>query len=186
MFKGDSVVFGRIIISCVVVSLLFGMAMAAVNASGQTIEISGAVKNPDGQMVPGVLVRLYRAGRCLDEARTLRDGSYNFAAPDGTAIDCIRYDHTEYHPGIVEELSGKDRQHINKLLYPTSYKLATLATANQLVVYEQIYWLEMLGEKGVPLEELQYMYAKSLRALPSPDQLIKKRYEVLSLFRIPD
>lgn len=164
--------------------ILLLIAMAGPPACGQQvkIEIDGSVTDGSGTGIAGVRVRVYRLGRRVAETRTNKDGKYNLSVDNGRPFDTVRYDHTEWHPGVVQALHGGKHQHINKVLLPPKGKLTFLNSMDQLLVYEQLYWLEQLAPEGPNIGRLQEEYGGKLTSLLIPDQISDRKADVLRLY----
>lgn len=157
------------------------------DSHGQPIEIRGSVTTPDGKAIPSVKIRIYRHGKCVAETRSDSDGSYKVAVPKPCEhpIDTVRYDHTEWHSGIVKELHGRKTQDIHKVLNSPDASLSQGVAIEQLIVYEQIYWLDRLSEEPEGIDRLGKEYRTKLTSIGvKTEEVYNKRMTVLALFRL--
>src|SRR5207302_9801012 len=84
-----------------------GALCFAQDAAAQTNpKVTGAVLKKDNSGIAGVLVTAHRAGTKIGETTTPPDGSYTIAFDNGSPIDTIRYEETNYIVGVVNDLRG--------------------------------------------------------------------------------
>lgn len=156
-------------------------------ATGEDVSIQGTVTTSNGEPIPAVLVRIYRGdsqARRLGKGTTNKEGAYDIKIKDTDAVLCIRYDKEPagFHPGIIETLSGKLRQDINKVLLATGEKMDDRATITQALEYEGIFWLTVFDEEE-DIKRLRDRYQKAVMTLKTRDKRIDQRLqELLKLY----
>jgi hypothetical protein len=99
---------------------------------------------------------------------TRQDGRYSFRVPNGTTIVRIEYDHPQWHPRFVEELSAQagDDQIVNKVLPNRNGPERFDVIIDQLATYERFYVLGIA--QGMSRAQLLQQYGGRIVQIPDP------------------
>lgn len=164
-------------VSCGLITFVVVAAMLDVSASGQdVVVITGRVLNSDGEglqpLSPGTLViDAVRAGDPVARTASFtKDGRYFIRVPDDQSVWTIRYDGTDRHPGIIENVSGVAEKPggvvnvIDKILFPLSGPGGYERNLSQLVDYEKLWYVGRAA--GEPVAMLRQKYGPGLLRLP--------------------
>jgi hypothetical protein len=149
--------------------------------------VSGRVLDRDDAAVVGVRVQAYREQRAIgNPVDSDKSGSYQIDFPDGKPLDSIRYDHSDWFPAVVEDISGKNSHTIYKTLLKRGKNLTTFDADAVVCDFERLAYLDKnngMLEKNAE----QYHYREALEeieSLPLPNEMkdrikaIKQKYGI--------
>jgi hypothetical protein len=146
--------------------LLGTFASAIAQNAPPSVTLSGAVTDSAGKPIQSVMIKVYRDGKLLGPAeRTDSKGVYSVDIPDGTPIDAISYEHSEWQPGLVRGLSGKATNQINKVLYAPDRELSFEVAVEQLSTYQQLYFIHAVAAEDADWLEQRNSYGKHVALL---------------------
>ena len=132
------------------------------NMTYAQMKIYGEVSDSNNKSIEGVLVRLYRGNAKIGERRTGTDGTYTipFSVENGSRITMIRYDHSNWHPTIVRNVSGRRKSEINKIILSRGEPLSAADRQELVTTLNAIYALD--SANGVSAAEFSSKYSDSV------------------------
>src|SRR5437879_10804918 len=87
----------------------FLLATAAFLAGAAQFTVSGRVLDPSDSPIHGVRIQAYRDNRSTGGPVTSdASGEYKVEVYSGPPLDTVRYDQSDWFPGTVEHISGKN------------------------------------------------------------------------------
>lgn len=107
--------------------------------------ISGKVLDDSDQAIAAVQVQVYRGSRTVgkpDPAVSGKDGTYSVEFMEGDPIDSVRYDHSDWYPAIVEDISGRYDHSLYKTLHKRGQSLTYFQGQKVLSAFERIYEID--------------------------------------------
>jgi hypothetical protein len=116
-------------------------------ASGANQAVSGRVLDSDDSPIDGISIQSYRDHRALGPPVISKAGEYRIEFPDGKPLDSVRYDHSDWYPAVVEDISGKNSHTIHKTLYRRSEKLSFVGMLQVISDLERLAELDKLNEQ---------------------------------------
>jgi hypothetical protein len=135
-------------------------------------KIDGQALDLSNNGLPSVFVSIYRGNELVNSGWTNKDGFYSVSFAGGERISLVRYDLTNWYPGIVEDISGLRNHFINKVLIETS---ASLSPGERNSKRSHLSMLRELDESnGISEHQFNERYSQVLMALahtspqPSP------------------
>lgn len=102
------------------VVVLFGLLGTSVDTGAQQKHIiQGRVLDGAGVAtgIVGVQIQILRGDRTIGQDQTKDGGNYKVSFDDGGSIDTVRYDHSDYFPGVLEDIYGRDDHTLHKTLF---------------------------------------------------------------------
>jgi len=155
------------------------MIFALIPVPARAIELSGIVRNADGDGLANTTVRVYAPvngeTRKVAEQEADSTGTYQIRINDGAVISAIEYDHPAWQPQVVQGLSGRagDDHVINKILHNKQGPKQFVRILEQVHEYVELFHLqrELLGF-NVPMERVQAAlrdrFQDRILAMPDP------------------
>ena len=165
--------------ACMTFFVLLTYSAVVDDASGQPQHsISGRVLDPADNPIQGVRVQAYRSNRSVGRPSTSdKDGKYSIEfTADGT-IDTVRYDHSDYYLGAVDDISGRNNHSVYKTLYKRGQKLTYFQAQEVLSAFERIHEIDRSNKQvGENLDLYKYRAAleeieRLIAALDAPPEL---------------
>jgi hypothetical protein len=116
-------------------------------AAGGNQSVSGRVLDSKDGGIDGVAIQAYRDERAIGAPVISNKGDYRVEYPEGKPLDSIRYDHSDWYPAVIQDISGKNSHTIHKTLYRRGEKL-TYLEANQVICdFERITELDKRNDQ---------------------------------------
>jgi hypothetical protein len=115
-------------------------AVAVQSTGSEEVTIDGFVVDSQRKPMVGVTVSIISFGK-KDPVKTTvtgKDGHYEFKKIRVNTTYDLWYTHTRLDPAIVESLSAKKNQHINKTLYVMGEKRSVAALQETMQTYERM------------------------------------------------
>lgn len=164
---------------------VIGVTWIALLSGGESqmdFEVSGEVLDKENKPITAVLVQVER-GAEVREARSDRNGKYVVTFKAGSPLTTVKYEHTDWNPGTVADLSGERSHKINKTMYRRGSQLAALEAQDVLSALERIYYTETLV-KRTPVEKFGPLYTPFVKEMTVPKELVNRHDEVRRLYRM--
>jgi len=111
--------------------------------------ISGSVLDSSDKSIAGVRVEAYRQGRLLDYSVSDENGRYSISFSSGAPIDTVRFDHSDWFPGAVEDISGSNDHNLFKTLYKRGASLTYLEVQEVVSSFERLQELDQINDSSV-------------------------------------
>ena len=174
--------------SSVSACLLFFVAVPVCFAAAPQSTISGRVLDPTDNAIPGIQIQAYRDHRSIGNPVTSsRNGEYRVEFDSGTPLDTVRYDHSDWYPGTVENISGKNDHTVHKVLYRRGKPLSPFEAEDVICAFERI--AEIDAKNDTRQKSLtQYKYREALdeiEKLSLPPELRERIKEIKRKYGIP-
>jgi len=166
---------------CILVSAVLAVAARLFSVSGRVLDKSDAA-------IQGVSVQAYRDQRALGSPTTsAQDGRYEIKFADGTPLDSVRYDHSDWLPGIVENISGKNSHTIYKTLLRRGSNLTSSQLEEVVCTFERVAELDKRNEQlGRNASDFHYKEAlDEIEKLPMPIELRNRIKAIKRYYGIP-
>jgi len=162
------------------------LAMASsLPAQSGKLSLSGRVLDPSDAPIPGVRIQAYRNhGSIGNPVDSKRNGDYAIEFDPGLPLDTVRYDQSDWYPGTVENISGKNNQTVHKILYRRGQNLSVFEAEDVVCAFERLAEIDAKNDtKQRSLAEYKYREAlDEIEKLSLPPELrerikqIKKKY----------
>lgn len=147
------------------------LVLLTSNARAQTRrKIEGLVSDKDNVKIAGVLVRVYRGTTKLGEDRTKGDGSYTVTFDNENHITTIRYDHSDWNPTVIRDMSGTRDNTINKVLSPEGDPLSQDEQRDLASTLERLYAIDRAN--GVSDVDFRAAYSDTISKAKIPSELL--------------
>jgi len=149
--------------------------------------VSGRVLDQTEKAIAGVDVQVYRDNRSVGRSVSDMNGRYSIEYGEGKPIDTVRFDHSDWFPGTVEDISGRSSHAINKILYNRNQRNLTYYQMQEVLsALERI--AEIDRQNGSTRQTLgDYRYQMALEAIEQLDlppdlrakiAVIKRKYGI--------
>ena len=148
------------------ICVLLALGSPTQTASQPPQKLEGEVLDKDSNAIPGVLVRLYRGSTKIGDMRTGPDGRYSIPFPSGGPISSVRYDHSEWNPAVINDVSGVRDHRINKVLYKIGSVLSLLEADAALSSLTRVYHIDRAN--AVPTSQIKQRYGAVVREMQLP------------------
>lgn len=155
-------------------------------AAGANRSVSGRVLDSDDAPIDGVSIQAYRDQRAVGAPVNSKSGNYRIEFPDGKPLDSVRYDHSDWNPAVVQDISGQNSHTIHKTLYRRGEKLSFIGVHQLICDFERLAEIDKRnGQLKENAERFRYKEALSeIEKLPLPPDLqarikaIKQKYGI--------
>jgi len=156
--------FGKVTLILIATALI---AVTASDTSSQQIhKIEGETLDKDSKVIASVLVRIYRGATKINEVRTDGMGSYSISFDRGSPITTVRYDHSDWNPATINDVSGSRDHRINKVLHRIGSELP-LGEADALFsTLSNLYYIDEAN--NIPRQEIQRKYRSAIEEVRVP------------------
>jgi len=169
-------------------SLLSFLCILAITlaAAGATQSVSGRVLDSGDTPINGVSIQAYRDQRAVGAPVISKSGNYKIEFPDGKPLDSVRYDHSDWYPAVVQDISGQNSHTIHKTLYRRGEKLSFIAVHQVICDFERLAEIDKRNDQlKQNAERFRYKEAiAEIEKLPLPPDLqarikeIKQKYGI--------
>lgn len=172
-----------------IASLLLFVGITSAIAAQQTQKetVSGHVLDPSDNKIVGVRVEAYRQSQLLGTSSSNSNGEYSISFDAGPPVDTVRYDQSDWYPGTVENISGKNNHTVHKILYGRGQKLSTFEAEDVICTFERI--VEIDAKNDTRQKSLtQYKYREALdeiEKLSLPPELRERIKQIKRKYGIP-
>jgi len=102
-----------------------------------------------------------------------QDGRYEIKFSDGTPLDSVRYDHSDWMPAIVENISGRNSHTIHKTLLKRGSNFTSPEVEELVCTFERLAELDK-GNEQLARNAAEFRYKEALdeiEKLPMPIEL---------------
>jgi hypothetical protein len=148
--------------------------------SQQRNKLEGEVLDKENNPIPGVLVRIYRNHQKVGEDRSNHEGKYLIIYFSGSPITTIRYDHTDWNPATINEISGVRDHNINKVMNKVGSTLDFEEALDLIGTLERIYYIDRAND--VQVDELREKYGSVIDKTHIPNVLQQKLMEIRGMY----
>jgi hypothetical protein len=172
-------------LSTALACILLGTVLAV--AAGP-FSVSGRVLDKNDAAIQGVSIQAYRDQRALESPTTsAQDGRYEIKFSDGTPLDSVRYDHSDWLPAVVENISGKNSHTIYKTLLRRGSNLTSSQIEEVVCAFERIADLDKRNEQlAKNASDFHYKEAlDEIEKLSMPIELRNRIKAIKSKYGIP-
>jgi len=132
----------KLIVAVFVVGLMSLIAAGVAIPPGKN-SVSGKVLDKNDTKIVGVDVEAYRQSLSVGKSQSDGDGKYSITFDSGSPIETLRYDHVDWLPATVDNVSGSNDERIFKTLNSRTANLSFSDVQDALSDFDRIQRLDL-------------------------------------------
>jgi len=169
------------------ISLVCFAVPFSLPAQSGKLSLSGRVLDPAEIPIYGVRIEAYRDNRSTGNPVTSnRNGDYKVEFDSGSPIDTVRYDQSDWYPGTVQNISGKNSHTVHKVLYRRGHNLSAFEAEDVVCAFERIAEIDVQNKTTeTNLKEYRYREAlDEIEKLSLPPELRERIKQIRKMYGI--